>query len=64
MFGLSGEHLLIFFGILLIFGPKRLPEAGRVLGKSIRNFREHVKGIQEPEFRRLGQNGENDAKRT
>jgi sec-independent protein translocase protein TatA len=33
-------HLLILAGIvLLIFGPKRLPELGRSLGKGIREFR-------------------------
>ena len=53
MFGLSGEHLLILFVVTLIFGPKRLPEAGRILGKSIRNIKDHFKGIHEPEFRRL-----------
>ncbi len=53
MLGLSGEHLIILAGILLIFGPKRLPEAGATLGKAVRNFREHFKGIQEPEFKRL-----------
>jgi sec-independent protein translocase protein TatA len=33
-------HLLILAGIvLLIFGPKRLPELGRSLGKGIRELR-------------------------
>lgn len=53
MFGISAEHLLILTAIVLIFGPKRLPEAGRSLGKAVRNFKEHFKGIREPEFRRL-----------
>lgn len=53
MFGLSGEHILIVVGILVIFGPKRLPEAGAALGKAVRNFKDHFKGIQEPEFRRI-----------
>ena len=53
MFGLSAEHLLIVAGILLIFGPRRLPEAGAALGKAVRGFREHLRGIKEPEFRRL-----------
>ena len=38
-------HLLILAGIiLLIFGPKRLPELGRSLGKGIRGFRESISG--------------------
>lgn len=53
MLGLSGEHLLILVGILLIFGPRRLPEAGAALGKAVRNFKEHFGGIREPAFRRL-----------
>lgn len=60
MLGLSGEHLLIAFVVLLIFGPSRLPEFGRLLGKTARNFRDHFKGIHEPVFRRL----DNDDKRT
>ena len=55
MFGISGEHLLILVGILLIFGPKKLPEVGATLGKAVRNFKEHFNGIHEPEFRRLGE---------
>jgi sec-independent protein translocase protein TatA len=40
MFGLSGEHLLILAGILLIFGPRKLPELGASIGKALRNFKE------------------------
>lgn len=40
MFGLSGEHLLILAGILLIFGPRKLPELGSSVGKALRNFKE------------------------
>ncbi|MBI3557409.1 MAG: twin-arginine translocase TatA/TatE family subunit [Deltaproteobacteria bacterium] len=53
MLGLSGEHLIILVGILLVFGPRRLPQAGATLGKAIRNFREQYKGIREPEFKRI-----------
>lgn len=35
-----GELLLIFILALIIFGPRRLPEIGRSLGKSIREFRQ------------------------
>ena len=40
MFGLSGEHLLILAAVLLIFGPKKLPELGASIGKAMRNFKE------------------------
>lgn len=53
MFGISGEHLLILGIVLLIFGPRRLPELGNTLGKAIRNFKDSVSGIEEAKFRRV-----------
>jgi sec-independent protein translocase protein TatA len=39
-------HLIIVLGIaLLVFGPKRLPELGQGLGKSLREFREATSGM-------------------
>lgn len=34
------EMILIFVVALLIFGPKKLPEIGRSLGKAIRGFQD------------------------
>ena len=31
--------------LLLIFGPKRLPEIGKSMGKGMREFKESVSGI-------------------
>jgi sec-independent protein translocase protein TatA len=53
MFGISGEHLLILGIVLLIFGPRRLPELGNTLGKAIRNFKDAISGIEEAKFRKL-----------
>ena len=53
MFGISGEHLLILGIVLLIFGPRRLPELGNTLGKAIRNFKDAISGVEEAKFRRL-----------
>ena len=53
MFGISGEHLLILGIVLLIFGPKRLPELGNTLGKGIRNFKDAISGVEEAKFRRV-----------
>ena len=33
------EMFIILIAVLLIFGPKRLPEMGRSLGKGLRQFR-------------------------
>lgn len=54
MFGISAEHLLILGIVLLIFGPRRLPELGNTLGKAIRNFKDSVSGVEEASFRKLG----------
>jgi sec-independent protein translocase protein TatA len=41
------ELLIILVAVLLIFGPKRLPEMGRSLGRGLRQFRESVSGLDE-----------------
>ncbi len=53
MFGISGEHLLVLGIVLLIFGPRRLPELGNTLGKAIRNFKDAISGVEEAKFRKL-----------
>jgi TatA/E family protein of Tat protein translocase len=53
MFGISFEHLLIVGVILLIVGPKRLPELGNTMGKAIKNFKDSFAGIEEASFKRL-----------
>ena len=41
MFGSLGipELILIFMVILIVFGPRRIPEIGRTLGKALGEFR-------------------------
>ena len=46
MFGISFEHMLIIGVVLLIFGPKRLPDLGRSLGQSIKNFKDSFNGVE------------------
>lgn len=53
MFGISGEHILILGIVLLIFGPRRLPELGNTLGKAIKNFKDAVSGVEEAKYRRI-----------
>src|SRR5215216_5742689 len=44
-FGISWwEVLILGLIILLIFGPKRLPEMGRQLGRGMREFKESITG--------------------
>ncbi len=59
MFGISGEHLLILGIVLLIFGPRRLPELGNTLGKAIRNFKDAISGVEEAKFRKIEEQAKN-----
>jgi TatA/E family protein of Tat protein translocase len=49
MFGNIGlpELLIIMAIALLIFGPKKLPEVGRSIGKAIREFRKTTDEIKD-----------------
>jgi sec-independent protein translocase protein TatA len=38
------ELIVLLLVLLLIFGPKRLPEMGRSLGKGMREFKDSVTG--------------------
>lgn len=45
MFDISPIQIVIVLAIaLLIFGPKRLPDLGRNLGKGIRDFKDGITG--------------------
>lgn len=41
------ELVIILVIVLVIFGPKRLPEVGRSLGKGIREFRKSTSELQQ-----------------
>lgn len=38
-FGFSGEMIFLFFLALILFGPKKLPEIGRQIGRIMNEFR-------------------------
>ena len=40
------ELLILLLVLLLVFGPKRLPEMGRQLGKGMREFKDSVSGSE------------------
>ena len=58
MFGLGWQELLIILGIaLVIFGPSKLPELGKSMGKAISSFREgtnSAKDVIKKEFGDIG----------
>jgi sec-independent protein translocase protein TatA len=43
------EILVVLVIALIIFGPKRLPELGRSVGRGIREFRSSISGHDEEE---------------
>ena len=47
------ELLLLALVVLLVFGPKRLPEMGRSLGKGMREFKTAITGKDEDEQPKL-----------
>ncbi|WP_144550339.1 twin-arginine translocase TatA/TatE family subunit [Bacillus sp. X1(2014)] len=42
-----GGALLIFMIALIVFGPKKLPELGRALGSTLKEFKQSTKGIMD-----------------
>ena len=46
------EIIVVLIIALVVFGPKRLPELGRSLGKGIREFRGSVSGDHDDEDER------------
>jgi sec-independent protein translocase protein TatA len=47
------EILLLGLVVLLVFGPKRLPEMGRSMGRGFREFRDSIGGDKKDEHDRF-----------
>jgi sec-independent protein translocase protein TatA len=45
----AGKIILIILIALLLFGPKKLPELGRAIGKTLREFKNGAKDIMSDE---------------
>jgi sec-independent protein translocase protein TatA len=45
----AGEIVLLLLVALVLFGPSRLPDMARSLGKGIREFKEAASGLDRPE---------------
>jgi sec-independent protein translocase protein TatA len=43
------EILILLLVVLLVFGPKRLPEMGRSLGRGMREFKDSISGKDDDE---------------
>jgi TatA/E family protein of Tat protein translocase len=41
------EVLIILVAAVIFLGPKRLPEAGKTLGRALRGFREETQGLRD-----------------
>jgi sec-independent protein translocase protein TatA len=44
MIGLSAGHILVLLIVLLIFGPRRLPELGSTLGRALKGLKDGMNG--------------------
>lgn len=56
MFGLGWLEVgVIALVAMLIFGPKKIPELGSALGKTLRGFKEELKTEQDEDESRLEQ---------
>ena len=48
MFDLGTQELIVIFLVaFLVFGPRKLPELGRTLGKGIRELKAAMRGLRE-----------------
>jgi TatA/E family protein of Tat protein translocase len=48
MFDLGTQELIVIFIVaFLVFGPKKLPELGRTLGKGLRELKTAMRGVTE-----------------
>jgi sec-independent protein translocase protein TatA len=44
------ELIIILIVVLIVFGPKRLPDLGRSLGRGMREFKDSVSGKDKDEL--------------
>ena len=62
MFNIGPTELLVILLIaLVVFGPKRLPEIGKTVGKSLREFRRATEDIKSELNLNLDEDGNDDS---
>jgi sec-independent protein translocase protein TatA len=49
------KYLLIVLVVLLLFGTKKLPELGKSLGQSLREFKDATKGLADEDEKKADQ---------
>ena len=54
------ELIIVLVLALIVLGPKRLPDAGRSLGRGMREFKESITGGTEPAQRPVSAAAESD----
>ncbi|WP_018750986.1 twin-arginine translocase TatA/TatE family subunit [Paenibacillus sanguinis] len=60
----AGGFLLIVIAALLLFGPNKLPELGRAVGRTFREFKEATRDIVEDEAKRASSVSRTDSPKT
>lgn len=61
--GINGfEWILIVVVALLLFGPKKLPELGKAVGKSFREFKNGMSGVLDDEEKKVTKSEANKSK--
>jgi sec-independent protein translocase protein TatA len=59
---LQPSHLIVLLVVLLVvLGPKRLPEAGRAVGRGLREFKNSIAGDDDPGTQGTGEGGHEQA---
>lgn len=58
MFGISFEHIIIVGVILILVGPKRLPQVGNSMGKALKNFKDSLSGVHEADAKKIAEQPE------
>ena len=63
MFNIGPEEIILILVIaLIVFGPKRLPEIGRTVGKSLREFRRASQDLRDQFERAIDEEDDKPAK--
>lgn len=63
MFNIGPEEIILILVIaLIVFGPKRLPEIGRTVGKSLREFRRASQDLRDQFERAIDEEDDEPAK--